>query len=314
MAQELTATQPLKKKRKREVTELQRRARAGKLFISPFIVGFLCFYLQPLIMSLYFSFTQAKSGVGGGLQYSPASLESYIRLFTKDSTYWQKFADAFINMAETTPVILVFSLFLAVLLNQNFKGRMLARAVFFMPVVVTSGIVISLIRGDHYSSKIDISSESSSSGAIFEASGMSDILTSMNLPDKIVDLFTAIIEQTFDTLWQCGVQILLFLAALQGVPPQLYEAAKIEGATGWETFWKVTFPNVTPIIIVNLVYSIVDAITSSGSEIMSLIGTTFNDGDYGYAAAMSWMFFLALFLVLGIIFIIVNKRVFYQNN
>ena len=203
---------------KKQITEIQRRRRAGLLFTAPFIVGFLCFYLQPLLLSLYYTFLDVQPAKGGGLTMAWYELGNYQYLFNKETEYWQSLLDTLRNMALSTPVILVFSLFISVILNQKFRGRMLARAVFFMPVVVTSGVIMSIVKGDTF---IDTVEAAEASTTVFKAAGMTKILQGMNLPDDIISVFNTIVNSTFDTLWKCGVQILLFLAALQSVSPQL---------------------------------------------------------------------------------------------
>ena len=134
---------------------------------------------------------------------------------------------------------------------------------------------------------------------------MTKILQGMNLPDDIISIFNTIVNSTFDTLWKCGVQILLFLAALQSVSPQLYEAAKIEGATGWEVFWKVTFPNVAPIIVVNLVYTVIDSITDGSNKLMTTINNTaFSKMKYSLASLEAWLFFIILLIIIGLVFLV----------
>lgn len=290
-------------KPKKQITEIQRRRRAGLLFTTPFIIGFLCFYLQPLLLSLYYTFLDVQPAKGGGLTMSWYELGNYQYLFNKETAYWQALIDTLRDMALTTPVILVFSLFISVILNQKFHGRMLARAVFFMPVVVTSGIIMSIVKGDVFIDSV----ETDASSTVFKATGMTQILQGMNLPDNIISIFTTLVNSTFDTLWKCGVQILLFLAALQSVSPALYEAAKIEGATGWEVFWKVTFPNVAPIILVNLIYTIIDSITDASNKLMTTINeTAFNKMKYSLASLEAWIFFLILLVIIGLIFLIAN--------
>ncbi len=290
-------------KPKKQITEIQRRRRAGLLFTTPFIIGFLCFYLQPLLLSLYYTFLDVQPAKGGGLTMSWYELGNYQYLFNKETAYWQALINTLRDMALTTPVILVFSLFISVILNQKFHGRMLARAVFFMPVVVTSGIIMSIVKGDVFIDSV----ETDASSTVFKAAGMAQILQGMNLPDNIISIFTTLVNSTFDTLWKCGVQILLFLAALQSVSPQLYEAAKIEGATGWEVFWKVTFPNVAPIILVNLIYTIIDSITDASNKLMTTINeTAFNKMKYSLASLEAWIFFLILLVIIGLIFLIAN--------
>ncbi len=299
------------KKPKRELTEIQRRARAGKWFIAPFIIGFVCFYLQPLAISIYYTFLNMQPAKGGGVSLDWVGLENYWYMFNRETDFWQKLLNTLGAMAKNLPIIIIFSLFISVILNQNFKGRFIARAIFFMPVVVTSGIVIKIIQGDTFYSTM----ESDTSTTMFQAVGMAEVLEGMNLPKEIVEWFTQVVGEIFDTLWKCGVQILLFLASLQSVPPQLYEAAKIEGATGWEIFWKVTFPNVSPIILVNIIYTIIDSITDANNELMSYINSTaFSQLIYSRACLEAWIFFIILLVIVGIIFFIGNKVVFYQTD
>lgn len=299
------------KKPRRQITEIQRRARAGKWFIAPFIVGFVCFYLQPLAISIYYTFLNMQPAKGGGVSLDWVGLENYRWIFNDETQFWQNLVGTLGEMGKNLPIIIIFSLFISVILNQNFKGRFLARAIFFMPVVVTSGIVIKIIQGDTFYSTM----ESDTSATMFQAVGMAEVLQGMNLPKEIVEWFTQVVGEIFDTLWKCGVQILLFLASLQSVPPQLYEAAKIEGATGWEIFWKVTFPNVSPIILVNIIYTIIDSITDANNELMSYINSTaFSQLIYSRACLEAWIFFIILLVIVGVIFLIGNKVVFYQTD
>ncbi len=298
-------------KPKRQLTEIQRRARAGKWFVAPFIVGFVCFYLQPLALSIYYTFLNMQPTKGGGVSLDWVGMSNYKWMFNNEAEFWQKLTSTLGEMATNTPIIIIFSLFISVILNQNFKGRFLARTIFFMPVVVTSGIVISIIQGDTFYSTM----ESNSSSTMFQAVGMAEVLQGMNLPEELVNWFTQVVGEIFDTLWKCGVQILLFLASLQSVPPQLYEAAKIEGATGWEIFWKVTFPNVSPIILVNIIYTIIDSITDANNQLMIYINSTaFDRLIYSRACLEAWIFFLVLLVIVGIVFLIGNKVVFYQTD
>ncbi len=307
------------RRKPREANEIRRRARAGKLFLLPFIIGFICFYVQPLLLSLFYTFINIQPTSGGGLNVDApgfnflesVNLSNYDYMFNDEIDFWQNLLDTFTDMAINAPVIIIFSLFIALILNQKFRGRIFARAIFFMPVVVTSGLVMSYITGDAFADQ----TQTTETDAIFQAAGMADILEGMNLPEEIITIFTTITSQIFDTLWLCGVQILLFLAALQGVSPQLYEAAKIEGATGWEIFWKVTFPSVTPIILVNIIYTIIDEITDSSNALMGTIsGTGFGSFQYSRACLMAWIFFVLLLVLVGIIFLVTRKMVFYQTD
>lgn len=305
---ELTAVK--RNKPKKQLTEIQRRRRTGLLFTTPFIIGFICFYLQPLALSLYYTFLEVKPIKGGAMSMDWVGIKNYDEILD-NIEYWDALSKTLLEMLYNTPVIIVFSLFISVILNQNFKGRMFARAVFFMPVVVTSGIVIKFVQGDTFVDQV----ETEASTTIFEAAGLEKILVGMNLPENIINVFTTIVNRTFDTLWKCGVQILLFIAALQSVSPQLYEAAKIEGATGWESFWKVTFPNVTPIILVNLIYTIIDSITDPSNKLMEKIeSTAFDSLKYSVACLESWIFFIILLAIVGLIFLVASLMTRLSNR
>lgn len=298
-------------KKEKQLTELERRAKAGIGFVLPFIIGFLCFYLQPLATSIYYTFQNMQPAKGGGISLEYVGLKNYVEMFGEEANFWVKLGSTLTDLLYTVPVVVIFSLFISIILNQEFRGRLLARAIFFMPVVVTSGVVITIIKGDTFYGNM----ESDASTTVFQAAGMLEILEGMNLPEEFVESFIKIVNQIFDTLWKCGVQILLFLAALQGVSPQLYEAAKIEGATGWEIFWKVTFPNVSPIILVNVIYTVIDSITDTGNAVMSYINSTaFSNLNYSKACLMAWIFFIILLIIVGIVFLVGNRLVFYQTN
>lgn len=301
----------VRKKKMRRMTEVQRRSRAGFLFVLPFTIGFLSFYLQPLLTSIGYTFRNVQPKKGGGVSDTWIGLGNYQWLFTDNADYPKALLNCFKDMLINTPVIIIFSLFIAVILNQKFRGRMFARAIFFMPVIISSGLVMGIMNGDTQMAEV----QTDTSSAIFTASGMVEILEGMNMPETIISVFTSIVSQIFDTLWKCGIQILLFLAALQSVSPSLYEAAKIEGASGWESFWKVTFPNVTPIILVNVIYTIIDTITDSSNELMSTINSTaFDNLFYSRASAMAWIFFVILLALIGVIFLISRSFVVYQSK
>ena len=293
--------------------ENKRRNRAGWMFILPFAIGFLCFYLQPIILSFYYSLCNIYPRKGGGLDIIFSGLENYRKAFVGDSSFIKNLMSSLKSTVTNTPVILVFSLFIAVILNQKFRGRTVARAVFFLPVVVTSGVVMGIIQGDAMSKSLSQGSAVSSS--VLQFTGIEQVLDGMNLPDSVISVFSGIVSGVFDMLWKCGVQILLFLAALQGISEALYEAAKIEGATSWESFWKITFPMVTPIVLVNIVYTVVDSFTDfNNSLIRGIYSMAYKQGHYAYAMSQSWIFQVAIMAILGIVFYIMKKLIFYQNE
>ena len=287
----------------------RRRAWTGRLFVLPFTLGFLLLFLYPSLESLRYSFSNV-SFAEGVFSVSWLGVDHYVFAFTRDSQFPVLLADTFKNMALQVPVILLFSLFIAMILNQKFHGRMLARAVFFLPVIVTSGIIISLLNEDIFNQTIQTGNQQST--MIFQATGLQQMLISLRIPTTVITTLTEMVSTIFDMLWRSGVQILIFLAAMQGVPTQLYEAARIEGATGWESYWKITFPMISPLIFTCLVYTIIDTFTDYSNELMLTIQQmAFEQLRYAYACAMAWIFFVLVALVIAVVNWIVGRYVFY---
>ena len=198
-------------------------------------------------------------------------------------------------------MILIFSLFVAVLLNRKFIGRGLVRGIFFLPVIVTTGVVMTTFNSVNDANAVFEGEVSN--GVLFQVANATEFLTQLGLNEKLTEYMTLVADRIFDVVWDSGIQILLFLAALQGISPSLYEASDVEGATGWETFWLITFPNVAPIILVNIVYTIVDTFSNTDNlvlqQINAMINSTFN---FGGAAAASWTFFVVILVIIGIVF------------
>ena len=287
----------------------RRRAWTGRLFVLPFTLGFLFLFLYPSLESLRYSLSDV-SFANGIFSVSWLGVDHYVFAFTRDSQFPVLLADTFKNMALQVPVILLFSLFIAMILNQKFHGRMLARAVFFLPVIVTSGIIISLLNEDIFNQTIQTGNQQST--MIFQATGLQQMLISLRIPTTVITTLTEMVSTIFDMLWRSGVQILIFLAAMQGVPSQLYEAARIEGATGWESYWKITFPMISPLIFTCLVYTIIDTFTDYSNELMLTIQQmAFEQLRYAYACAMAWIFFVLVALVIAVVNWVVGRYVFY---
>ncbi len=204
-------------------------------------------------------------------------------------------------MLYQVPFILIVSLFLATIINQKFVGRTFVRAIFFLPVIVASGVVISLIQSDALSSTM---MEGNTETTIFNSTVLEEFLQQTGLSAKITGYFTTITNNMFDLLWKTGIQTLMFLAGLQSVSPSLYEASSVEGATGWENFWLITFPMLVPIIFVNTVYTVVDSFMDLSNGVMTQILGTTNNVEYGKAAAMGWSYTIIILFVLLLVFIL----------
>lgn len=298
---------------KKKMSFRQRRAWTGRLFILPWFIGILLFFAVPLMKSIWYSFQDMNFGNGGHLELDFIGLDNFVYAFTKDPDFVTVLMQTVGNIVYQVPVIILFSLFVAIILNQEFHGRVLARAIFFLPVIVTSGVIISILNQDSYSNMI--SQGNASSAFMFQSSGLQQMMIDNKVPEAIVNYMTNIINNIFNLTWKSGVQILLFLAGLKTISPQLYEAAKVEGATGWESFWKITFPMISPMILANTIYTIIDSFTDYSNYIIQMINNAaFQQLRYGYSSAIAWIYFIVVLVILGIVSLLIGRKVFYQSN
>ncbi len=299
------------KKRKHKGGQMQRReARTGYAFISIWLIGFIFLFLRPLCMSFYYAFQEMKV-TQEGMVYTYVGIKNFIYKFQEDiyffgSTVWPGLSKFVIR----TPICVILSLFIAIVLNQKFHGRTVARAVFFLPVIITSGIVVQLLR--EYGMDTSMETENT---YLFASNGIAEILANAGLPQIIQDIFTDISDQIFDIIWMSGIQILLYLSGLQGIPASEYEAAKIEGATAWECFWKITWVRISPITLVVLVYTLIDAFTDVANPMIKFIFEEYQlRGNLGGSTALGLAYCLVAFLIIIIAYAIASKHVFYVND
>jgi ABC-type sugar transport system permease subunit len=301
-----------KKKKRRGLNLNRKRAMMGYLFVLPFIIGLITFFLVPLIQSFIFSINKLEV-VEGGYNLLPVGLSNYNRALRVHATYARDLVESVLYMLTNVPLIIIFSFFAANLLNQKFKGRSLARAIFFLPVILTSGVMLVIDSGDLLQSSLGMTQTDGQEGA-FRAVELARLLLRSRLSPTFIDYIISAVDRIYEIVSASGVQILVFLAGLQSISPSLFEASNIEGATGWENFWKITFPMVSPLILVNTVYSIIDSLTNSSNVVMGMIrDTAFASNDYGLSSAMAWLYFLAILAIVGIVVKLVSKVVFYYE-
>lgn len=284
----------------------------GLYFILPWMIGFLFLFFLPLLSSLRYSSSNLKvTNDGFSLDYvgwanfreALFAHESYVRLLT----------ESVVNIAVNTPLIIIFSLFFAVLLNQKFRGRVLARAIFFLPVILASGIIASIENGDLMQSVVRSANDTTGGGlSIMKNLELTVLLVESGMSMTYVEYLTGAVSRIYEIVSQSGVQILIFLAGLQSISPSLYEAAKIEGSTGYEAFWKITFPMISPLILTNLVYTIIDSFIRDETSRL-VVDTAFQKFEFGLSAAMGWIYFAVIALVLLVTTALVSRKVFYQN-
>lgn len=303
--------------KKKGLTLTGKRAVVGLLFISPWIIGFLAFYVRSFIMTIQFALSEVTITPGvGGYSLRFVALENFVYEFTKHPQFSQTLVTSLQDILIDVPLIVFFSLFMALLLNKKFPGRTLVRAIFFIPVIMNADAIASAIEMARSAMMGGVSStsaaiaESSSSGVNMEY--YLSLFKELALPDSLLDYVVGAIGRISDIISASGVQIVIFIAALQSIPSSLYEVAKIEGATGYETFWKVTFPMVLPHIITNIVYTVVDSFTNSQIVDMAY-ETAYKEQMWGLSSAMSLTTTVLVCVILGVVCGLIQKRTFYYN-
>ena len=311
------AKQPAKRKK---IASLDRRkARSGWLFVLPFVIGFVMLYIPIVYESLSYSFFNVDI-IDGSVVKEFAGWEHYSDALFGETDFVQTLVTGLQEMAFDIPAILIFSLFVAVILNQKMIGRAAFRAIFFLPVVVSTGLMESIMTVSYAEGGegMELGGAETATDKVASALALEELL--MSVFEGLgfgVGLVTYIVEAvgSISTIInRSGVQILIFLASLQSISPAIYESCQIDGATSWETFWKITFPMVSPMILVNGVYTIIDSFTTDSNSVMKVIDDTYASGKMEISAAMGWMYFLVVLLIVGIIAAVFSAYVFYQRR
>jgi len=307
------------KKKKKRLSLMRKRMFAGYMFILPWLVGFLIFYVRSIFQTVQFSFSSmSMDAINGGYTLTPIGWENFRYAFLEHGSFKQTLTSSVMNMLVDVPLITFFSLFMAMILNKKFPGRAIVRAIFFLPVILASGAIVDAIAMGEMMMQGGVSGQmqemeaSASSAIAFDIDYLISMFMNLGLPAKLLDYITTAVGRINDIISMSGVQIVLFIAALQSIPSSLYEVAKIEGATGYETFWKITFPMVMPHIITNVVYTIVDSFEQS--EILKLADTTtFDMWNYGLGSVFSLVSTIVTCIILVVVVGFIQKRTFYYN-
>lgn len=281
------------------------KRRYGYLFVAPWILGIALFVLIPIITFFYYSFSDVAM-TPEGLQTTFVGLKHYKYVFLEYPYYSNIFLSSLSSLVTSLPIVVALSMILALVLNQNFRGRTLARAVFFLPVIIASSAVMEILTNFNMNQGITatVSSGDTKQAAEFmEVIDFAALLDGLNLPGKLNDLVLGYLNDTFNLIWSCGVQILLFVAGLQTIPAQLYEAGKVEGISAWEEFWYITFPMMSRIVLLVIFYTMVELFTEKG-ELIDKVLTSISAMEYSQSAAMIWPYFGAVGLLIGLVMLI----------
>ena len=302
------------KRRKAKLAGLQKRkAISGYLFISPFIIGFLAFMVQPLFQSLYMSFCDVKLGAGS-FDLAWKSIDNYNYAFRVDADYVRLLTEELMRMAVYSLAIMVFSFFVALVLNQKFKGRALVRSVFFLPVILASGVMLKLDSNNALMAALAQTVEINAQGTTSITDAIQNILRTSGVGVRAFEKLFEVIDNIYDVAISSGIQIIIFLSGLQTISQSMYEAADIEGCTKWESLWKITFPMVSSLFLVNWIYTVVDFCMRSDNEVIDKITTYMNVNlNYGLASAMSWTYFVLVMAIIGVSSLIISKGVYYYE-
>lgn len=302
--------QETKKKRKKSSDFYRRQDRWALLMMTPWLIGMVLFFLKPLVEVIIYSVNDVQVTLGG-LEQTWVGLANFKYVLREHATFYQDLILTFTQALPNTVLIIFFSLFAAVLLNGKFKFRGAARVLFFLPIVLATDLISVQLVG--------VSLEESSGGGGSATQSLSGAMMLVNflidgvgLPVEIISSILGVITNVFETIKLSGVQILIFLAGLQSVSPSMYEVAKMEGATAYETFWKVTLPTVSPLVLTNVIYTLTDNLMRT-KLISTMQSTAFGSGQYGYSAAMSVSFLVLTLVVVGIVSLILGKVVFYND-
>ncbi|MDR0326447.1 MAG: sugar ABC transporter permease [Oscillospiraceae bacterium] len=304
--------QQIKKRRKRSGLE-RNKALTGRIICYFWLAGFLLFMAAPLVQSLRYSFSRVDI-TQGNVTLTPTGLNHYTHAFTADAQFLPMLFDSLTVIVVDVLLVTFFSLFVAVMLNRKFPGRALLRAIFFLPVIITSGALVYVMQSDVTAQFAGTTGQAGM--PMLQTVDFKEMLMTLTNNNPAVAVLTDAIDRVYQIIWKSGVQILLFIAGLQAISPALYESAEVEGSTSWESFWKITLPMISPIIVINLVYTIIDSFTDYNNTLLRYIqdmafGTTLNQG---YSAALAWIFFGIISVLLALSMGLLSRKVFYMND
>lgn len=289
----------------------ERKGLWGWAFISPWLIGFLLLFAIPLLQSLRYSFSELTLAPNG-IHLEFLGFSNYKEALTSNVDFNRTLTEVVAAMLVNVPLIVIFSLFIAVVLNQKFRGRMAARAIFFLPVILASGVISSIESGDFLqSAMMGAGGDPEANQSGLRSFELQKLMLDAGVSEIIVNYLTGAVNQIYQIVSASGVQIIIFLAGLQSISPQLYEVAKIEGATGYEAFWKITLPMISPLILTNVIYSVIDSFLDNDMTIL-LQKVAFENFNFGLSGAMAWIYFAVISIILMISTYLISRKVFYQ--
>ena len=309
--------------RKRASSLEKKKAKSGWLFVLPFALGFLIVYLPIIYNSILYSLTEIKPSMGGGYTLRWVGFENYYEALFVDASFVSTLAEGIKQLVFDIPAIVIFSLFMAILLNQKMAGRAAFRAIFFVPVILSTGLIESIDADNKLLDYMDSAGGNDmgdSATSLVSTMDIQKLLSSMSLGEGVISFVVKLVNDIYNIVNRSGVQMLIFLAGLQSISPSIYESCAFEGAPPWETFWKITLPRITPKILVNAIYTIIDEFTCTSNTVMMYINDVFSStsasgtGGREVSSAMAWMYFIVVLLIVGVVSAVIGSFVFYQRR
>ena len=299
------------KKRNKPQKALSLKAQHAKwawVFLAPWLIGILLFFVWPMAQSVIYSFSRLTI-TSEGFHLEWVSLENYSYLFTKDTFFLPNLTEALGEVIPSVLMITAFSLLIAVILKENFIGRSAARTVFFFPVMIASGVIITILKEQVMMS---VSTSDNTASYLFQAPDLVSTFAAFGLPDFVLTSITDIVNGFFDLTWKSGVQMLLLLSAINNIPQSFYEAAVLDGADAWTKFWKITFPAITPSLLVVIIYTIIDSFLDYDNLVMSMIRNYYQNNNYTYSATIGVIYFVCVLALVGLVSLVMRKLVVYM--
>lgn len=279
---------------------------SGIVFCLPLIVGLVLIFFPIFISGIYYSFNEIS--IENKLNLNFVGLYNYYYALRVSPDFLNFLIDDIKSLIISIPVIMIFSLFIAVLFNLNIKGRGIFRTIFFLPVIVGTGMLSELDASNVLMTALNTLSDENTSELVASLGDTTKLLQVFNLDPDIISFLSSLTSDVLNIVNRSGVQILIFLAGIQSISPSIYEAAYVEGASSWEVFWKITLPMLSPMMIVNVIYTFVESITRSNTKMLGYLNkVSFGSGMYGEAAAMAWIHFLSILILLSVVSFIFVK-------
>ena len=309
------------KKKRFRLSLTEKKALSGWIFVLPFVIGIIFIYAPIVWNSLAVSFSD-YTPLPGAMKLEWNNFANYKYLFAEDGDPYFSITivDGIKDLLLQIPAIVIFALFMAIILNQKMTGRAAFRAIFFLPVILSTGIIDTIDTQSAFMAAINNSqggvddNTGGEGSGIMSAMDLENLLSGIKIGTELVEYVVKLVNDIFDIVSRSGVQMLIFLSGLQSISPAIYESCQVEGASAWETFWKITLPMISPMILVNAIYTVIDAFTAADNRVMIYIEKIYNGNQYGYSSAMSWIYVGVVLVFIILVALIMKTVVFYQRR